>query len=222
MPCSTPTNTTASSVIAARANSTRLKRAIAMRSWTWKSRSAMKMRTAASVASGTSLSTPAIGIRSNHDGRRPEQAGLGATPGRDHSAGPRRAGVDGERSDQAGHHAPGTDGQEITPGVDVVAALFCEGAGRRRGLGHDDERHHGGEWRQALDVGPGEPVEPHRWHARLDRAEDGHAVRLEVEDGDQDRRADQPDQRARDAPVEPDGHRRHEQHADADGRRSSR
>ena len=185
MPCSTPISTTASSVTAARANSKRSKRAMATRSCTWKSRSATKIRMAASVASGTSLSTPANGMSRTHDRGRAERAGLGAPAGRGDRAGPRRAGVDRERADQAGHDAPGADAEEVAAGVDVVAALVREGPRRGRGLGDDDERHHRGQRRQALQGRPRQAGQADRGRARLDRTEHRHAVRLQVERGHQ-------------------------------------
>ena len=63
----------------------------------------------------------------HHDGRA-ERAGLGASPGRGDGAGARRAGVDRERTREAGHDAAGADGEEVAAGVDVVAALLGEGA----------------------------------------------------------------------------------------------
>src|SRR5450755_1289181 len=61
IPCSTPTNATASRVITARANSNGSNRAIARRSRAWKIRAATNSSTPAKVATGTSFSSPAAG-----------------------------------------------------------------------------------------------------------------------------------------------------------------
>ncbi len=126
MPCSTPMNTTATSVTAASANSKRSKRAIAARSARAKMWAATKIKTAASVANGTSRNTPAKGMNSDHGHRGDERAGLGAAAGGGHGACPRRAGVDGEGANQPGCDASGADAEEVAAGVDVVASLVRE------------------------------------------------------------------------------------------------
>ena len=80
MPCSTPTRATVSSVTTASANSKRSNRAIATRSRRWKIRVATKMSTPASVASGTSLSSPAAGIERQQRRRRAEARRAGVRP----------------------------------------------------------------------------------------------------------------------------------------------
>ena len=64
---------------------------------------ATKIKMAASVARGTSLSTSANGMSRTMTSGRPERAGLGPAAGRDDGAGARRAGVDRERAHQPGH-----------------------------------------------------------------------------------------------------------------------
>ena len=96
IPCSTPTNATVSSVITASANSNGSKRAIASRSRPWKIRAAMNSSTPASVATGTSLSSPAAGTSNDDRGRRAETGCLRAAGRGGHRRGPRRARVDRE------------------------------------------------------------------------------------------------------------------------------
>ena len=99
----------------------------------------MKMSTAASMESGTSLSTFAKGMKRSTTGGRAECTGLRATPGVDDRAGPRRAGVDREGADQSRQDAAGPDGEEVAPGVDVIVALLGERA-RRRGASASPRR----------------------------------------------------------------------------------
>ena len=139
------------------------------------------MSTAASVDSGTSLSTLGDRDEEDHRHRGAQRTRLRAAAGGDDRAGPGRAGVDREGADQPRHDAAGTDAHEVAPGVDVVAALIGEGARRGGGLGHDDERDDGRERRQVAHRGPRQAGEPEVGGASVDGAEHGDAVRLQVQ-----------------------------------------
>ena len=85
---------------------------------------------------------------------RPKGTRLGAAPGIDDGTGVRRAGVDREGAHQAGHDAARADTEEVASHVNLVAIPLGEGPRRGCGLGHDDERHHGGQGRQAHERRP--------------------------------------------------------------------
>ena len=162
-----------------------------------------------------------VGEGDEHEDERggPQGARLGPAAGGGDGAGAGRAGVDRERPHEAGHDAAGADPEEVAPGVDVVVAALGEATGGRRGLGHDDQRHHGGERCQASQRRPGQTGQPEVGCPGLDGAEHRDPVGLEAEGSDQRRGADQADQRGRDPAVEPCTDEHDGQDTDADGER---
>ncbi len=215
--------------MAASPNSVRSKRAIDRRSRHLNKRTPTTMSTAASMESGTSIRTLAKG-RKRSTTRAAASGPTWVRPaGVDERAGPRWAGVDRERADEAGQDAAGADGEEVTPGVDVVLTLRGEGPRRRGGLGDDHEGDHPGQRDELAHRRPRQSREPEVGRAGVDGAEHGDAVGLQVEDVHEDDRADQGDQGAGDAPVDAgrddhDGHHAeaHEQRPDAGPRRGGR
>ena len=157
IPCSTPTRATVKSVMAARPNSKRSKRSMAARFAPVEEPDRDEDQDGGQRRQGNVLQD--VRERDEDDHRRcgAEWARLGPAARGGDGAGAGRAGVHRERPHEPRHHVAGADGEEVAPGVDVVAALVGEGPGRRRGLGHDDEAHHGSQRRQTPQRRPREP-----------------------------------------------------------------
>ena len=218
IPCSTPIRTTARSVTVASPNSKRLKRAMATRSPTRNSRSATKIKMAASVARGTSLSTSAKGMKRTITAAAPSAPAWVRPPAV--ATAPVRGGLalTGKDPTRPDSTLPAPTPRKSRPDVDVIVALLGKGARRGGGLGEDDQRHHRGQRRQASERRPRQSGQPEVGHAGVHRAQHGDAMSLEVEGAHQRRGDDEADQCSRDAAVGARAH--HEgQDPEADGER---
>ena len=205
MPCSTPTTATTTSVIRARKNSQVEKRMMRSRSRPWKIRVATKMSTAAKVARGTSVRRPAAGMRATMTSGGAESGGLGPAPGGRHGRRAGRAGVDGEGSDQSGQDAAGAHADEVTSHVDVVSPGGGEGAGGGGRLAHDHQGHDGGHGKDVAERRPRQVGQAHVGGGVGHGAQSGDAPGVEAGDGHHHGRADEAEQGAGDASVDPVG-----------------
>ena len=150
-----------------------------------KIRSPMNSSTPASAACGTcarSRAPKAMSPRTRAAATRPAIWERPPVSVDDRGAG--RAGVDREGAAEAGEDAAGADPDEIAVDAGCLAGLGGEGARRRGGLQHDDERH---DERQRHDMEELVERHPGQREARQtggNRAENADAVALEPEQQD--------------------------------------
>ena len=155
-----------------------------------------------------------------HEGTGSSQSGhLGPPGGRDHSGGSWGACVHREGADQAGDDIAGSDAEEVAIDVDLICALVGERAGRRGRLADNHQGDHAGDRRARTQRRPGQPVQPEVRRAVGQRTQHHHPVGVQLHRSDEDRRADQPDQRPRKPAIDPFGDDHDGEHADPDAQR---
>ncbi len=219
IPCTTPTNATVSKVMMASANSILLKRADRLQVADVEKMGRDVHEHAGERGQRQVLEQPGGGYQRDDPSRRKQSRKLRAAPGGDDRAGPRRARVDRKGACESGQDAPSADTEQVLPGVDRTSAVLGKGTARRGSLRHDDERHHAGDRSYLAELGEREPRQTEVGRSVGKGAQHGDSVGVQVCRGDQHRRRNQSDKRARNPTVDPLRAERDGEHAHADADR---